>query len=149
VELVAPDRPIRIYLDANVFISSVEGPSTALVYLVEQASAGLAALYTSELTLAEVLVVPLKKARRELVDLYESMLVSGEIPSVIPVDRDVLRASAELRATVGNKGGDAIHVATALRHGCDYFVSSDKRIRLPLGLKRVEADLVTGLEDRE
>ncbi len=142
-------NPIRIYLDANAFISSVEGESDALVFLVEQASAGLAELYTSELTLAEVLVSPLKQAQLNLVELYELMLVSDDTLSVIPVDRGILRRSADIRAALGNKGADAIHVASAVSSSCTYFISSDKRLRLPDGLKRVDVNLVKGLDDPE
>jgi predicted nucleic acid-binding protein len=146
---VSLSSPIRIYLDANAFISSVEGESDALVFLVEQASAGLAELYTSELTLAEVLVSPLKQAQLNLVELYELMLVSDDTLSVIPVDRDILRQSAGIRAAIGNKGADAIHIASAVFSSRTWFISSDRRLRLPDGLKRVDVDLVKGLDDPE
>jgi predicted nucleic acid-binding protein len=146
---VSLGSPNRIYLDANAFISSVEGESDALAFLVGQASAGLVELYTSELTLAEVLVSPLKKAQLELVELYELMLVSDDTLSVVPVDRDILRRSADIRAALGNKGADAIHVASAVSSACAAFVSSDKRLRLPDGMTRIDVDRVTGLDDPE
>lgn len=144
MSLVNPDI---IYLDANAIIQLVEGEAPELLFLAEMAAADLIRIYTSELSLAEVLVGPLRKSQNELVNFYEDMLKSDDFIAVLKVDRPILRHSAELRATLGFKGPDAIHVATSLASGCTIFVSSDKRIRLPEGMKRVELHQLNEAEE--
>ncbi|NBJ11769.1 type II toxin-antitoxin system VapC family toxin [Microvirga arsenatis] len=126
------------YLDANAVIRFVESEDDGLLFLFEQAAAGLLQLVTSELTLAEVLVGPLKDGDQKLAGIYEEFLTSDETLEIRPVDRSVLRRSAEIRATLGNKGPDAIHIATALLTECSLFFSSDQRLRLPANLKQIE-----------
>ena len=140
------DGPTRIYLDANAIISSVEGGLDALTFLIELAAKNVVHLCTSEFTLAEVLVGPLKQSQPGLVSLYEEMLVSDDYLSVFPVDRQILRGSADVRATTANKGADAIHLATALHSACTVFVSSDKRIRMPYGMTQIDIDQVEDLD---
>ncbi|WP_244548453.1 type II toxin-antitoxin system VapC family toxin [Bosea vaviloviae] len=118
----------------------------SLAFLIEMASENLVHLYTSELTLAEVLVGPLKQSQPGLAKFYEEMLVSDDYLTVVPVGRDVLRRSADIRATTASKGADAIHVATAMYSTCTLFISSDKRIRLPNGMTRIDIDQVEDLD---
>ena len=64
--------------------------------------------------------------------------------TVVPVTRDILRDAAHVRGELGMKLPDAIHVATARERECKVFITNDKGIRLPDGmrrflLKRVEA----------
>lgn len=140
-------RTTHIYLDSNAIIRFIEGGDDGFLLLIEQASASLAHLCTSEFTLAEVLVGAVKSRKPELAALYEDFLVSDEALTVVPVDRDILRRSAEIRALLGNKGPDAIHVATALSASCTVFVSSDKRVRLPDGIRRVSIEEIANLDD--
>lgn len=51
-----------------------------------------------------------------------------------PVSRDVLLAAARLRAEIGLKLPDAIHVATAQLTGCDQFLTNDARVPALPGL---------------
>ena len=127
---------MRVYLDTNVFIRFVESDATALGRLIDRADAGRLTLTTSELTLAETLVVPMRLGRRDLIDAYEALL-SGTLIEVLPISRRILTESAAIRATIGNKGMDAIHVATAVLADCTVFVSSDAGLRLPPAIEIV------------
>ncbi len=102
--------PTAVYLDTNVVIQPIEANEEALLFLIENAAADLLCLYTSELTLAEVLVGPLKSGNGELVAQYEDMLTSDDVLEIVPIDRSVLRRSAEIQAVFGIKGYDSIHV---------------------------------------
>ncbi len=133
-------NPTSIYLDANAVIRFIEGENDGLIFLLESSATNPLHLYTSELTLADFLVGPMKHGQEKLVSLYEAFLISDDTLTVVPVDRTVLRASAEVRAVLGNKGPDAIHVATAVRTACSVFISSDDRIKLPDGIKQVRID---------
>jgi len=140
-----PTADPTIYLDANVFINAVEGvPETASapkrLLSALQAHPGIAA--TSEITFAEVLAppqrsdaLPLHIKRRAYLDL---LLWNGFI-TLIPVTREILIETADLRAAARLKLPDAIHIASAIRGGCRYAVSNDDDFRkLPENMTRVK-----------
>ena len=137
---------LRVYLDTNAIIRFAESTDTDIIMLFDDAAAGILKLYTSELTLAETLVGPYKTENRRLAEEYETFLQSDDVMTVVPVDRDVLRLSAKLRAEWGGKAPDAIHVATASLQGCKIIVSSDGGLRLPPGMKRVPIEEVADLD---
>jgi predicted nucleic acid-binding protein len=125
----------------------IEGPDESLsLQFFGDAAEGLIRLYTSDFTLAELLVIPLRQSNDKLVVAYEEFFASEEIIEAVAVDRPVLRRSAEIRARLGNRAPDAIHVATAVMCDCSVFVSDDQRIRLPSGLLRLSLEQVV---DRE
>jgi predicted nucleic acid-binding protein len=140
--------PSLIYLDTNVFIRAVEGldeaagPAKTLIRTLRTQRAGIAA--TSEITFAEVLA-PSKRAdalpshvkRRAYLDL---LLWNGLI-ALVPVSRDVLIETAELRAMYRLKLPDAVHLVSAIRSRCRFFVSADRDFeRIPEGMSRVNCD---------
>lgn len=129
---------VPVYLDANAIIRLAEyrDRSRVLDFLRRLDEAGVPVV-TSEMSLAEVLVVPLREKDDALVRHYEALLVDGEGFLVMPVDRAVLSLSARFRASFGGKAPDAIHVASASLAGCRLIVSSDKRLRTPPEVRRI------------
>ena len=127
----------RIYLDTNFFIKFVESEDTRLLRIIEGAGLGLFELFTSEFTIAEVLVGPLKAGDKMLATYYEEFLTTDDVLQVVPVDRVTLRETASIRARHGIRTPDAIHCATALGAECTVFLSSDARLAMPPGLVRV------------
>lgn len=128
-----------VYLDTNVFIFALEGAApfaSGLADLFASIDTGGVMAVTSELTLAEVLVRPFEIEDDEAVRTFELALSSRSGLSVEPVDRAILRTSAKVRAELGGKLPDAIHIATAVERGCRYFVTEDHRLRLPPNLIR-------------
>ena len=130
----------RYYIDTNVFIALIEMKGSSFELFVDRIASRDATLFTSEITLAELLVKPLQQANMRMASLYERLLQSGELLKVIPVHREILRASAGLRAKFPNKLPDAIHIATAMHTQCAIFVSSDQRLKLPASLSQVRLD---------
>jgi predicted nucleic acid-binding protein len=131
-----------IYLDANVFIDFIEGaepvskPLEGLMRHLKQ-HPGLA--ITSELTLAEVLA-PTKGRKRPppVRRLYMNLVIWGGFIDLHAVSRRVLFETANLRATHVTsklKLADAIHLATAVLAGCRLFVSRDRGIPMPEGMR--------------
>lgn len=122
-----------VYLDTNVFIKGFEADDeeAGLAWQVMEAlTAGSIGAVTSELTLAEILPRPLANDDRALADTYRSLLQTGRGLVVAAVTRDILVASAELRALHPDiRLPDAIHMATATAHRCRLFLSGDRRIR--------------------
>ena len=131
-----------VYLDANAIIRFVETDDDLFESLLDHIRNGANRLCTSEFTLAEVLVLPLRENDIELLSVYETLFAADSEMDIVPVDRATLRRSAELRATLGNRAPDAIHIATAELTGCAVFISSDLRIHLPDGMRRIDAEAV-------
>jgi uncharacterized protein len=120
-----------LYLDSNIFIFSVEqgNPwSEVLRGLFEAVDERSIEVFTSELTLAEVLAKPLALGAHDLVEKYEQFLASDSVVRVTPIDRPILRLASMLRSQMGVKLMDAIHVARAKHYSCDLFLSQDKAL---------------------
>ena len=135
-----------IYLDANSFIYAVEGDATTAepiktLFFALRQNPGMA--ITSELTLAEVLAPPDRKDALPLHvkrRLYLDLLVWSRFIDLKPVSRDVLYETADLRNVAKMKLPDAIHLVTAIQNKCRYFVSKDRRLKIPRGMKLVPPD---------
>jgi predicted nucleic acid-binding protein len=136
-----------VYLDTNLFIMAVEGTaetSAAPRKLLEALRARPGRGITSGLTLAETLAppqrpdaLPLHVKRRVYLDL---LLWSGFI-RLAPVTRDILVETADLRSVAKFRLPDAIHLVSAIRARCRYFVTGDRDFdRLPEGITRVDPD---------
>ena len=128
-----------IYLDANVFIYLVDGDqatSAAVLPLFEALRNKPGVGVTSEISLAEVLAGRDARTRR----LYMDLMVFGQFLTLVPVDRDVLYDTADLRKVAKMKLVDAIHLATAIRTRCRYFVTRDGDFRrMPRGMTKIGA----------
>jgi predicted nucleic acid-binding protein len=123
----------RLYLDTNIIIYAFENTdeiSERLRGLIAAASSPRHRfLATSELTLAEIVVVPLRKGDRRLIDIYESITIGNSFVHVGTVSREVLWLAAILRSRHRQlRLPDAIHIATAMLFGCDYFLTGDLRL---------------------
>lgn len=119
-----------IYLDTNILIQLFEsGYEDRKIIRGLIAAAKSKSFVTSELTLAESLVEPLRNRDVQLVNLYENWTISNQVLEVVPVQREILRHAAILRAQRRSlKLPDAIHLATALEAGCDVFLTNEKRL---------------------
>lgn len=124
---------MRIYLDTNIFIAAFErrdGLSDRLgSVFAAGARRGGETFLTSELTISELLVVPLREGKIALAGYYTDVLSQNEWLQVSPVARSVLLSAAELRANRrGLRLPDAIHLATALAAGCSHFLTDDSAL---------------------
>jgi predicted nucleic acid-binding protein len=91
---------------------------------------------TSELSVAECLVKPFGDRDTERVNRYLEFLDNRPQFSVIGIDRDILTEAARIRAELGLKLPNAIHVATASMSACNVFLTNDQRLRTPVALER-------------
>ncbi len=131
-----------VYLDANGFIYSVERVEpyrTLLEPVWQQARAGDFDVASSDITVLETLVKPLRE-RDEVVEmLLRSMFDAHEV-SLVPATRELWEDAARIRASTGLKTPDALHAATALRAGCTAFITNDTDFRRVHGLPVVVLD---------
>lgn len=146
--MVESSHSQRVYVDANPIAYALEGPeelATALKGLFSVFQRRRGSAVTSELTLAEVL------PKRKMPDRYFfDLLIWSGIFDLLPVTRDILIETATYRRIARTelpdgrapmpKLPDAIHAVTAIRNGCQIFLSSDRRIRLPQSIQVVFAD---------
>jgi predicted nucleic acid-binding protein len=121
-----------VYVDTNAVIYHVERIEpyrTAAESLWTDLDAGKAQVATSDLSLLEVLVKPLREGNSFLVALYRTVLLGTVGLQCLPITRQVLETAARLRADHNLKTPDAIHAATALQAGCASFVTNDAGFR--------------------
>jgi predicted nucleic acid-binding protein len=124
-------RKNRVYVDSNVLIYAVEGvpaiagPAKKLIGFL-RARKGM--MCTSEIALAEVLAPskregawPLHAKRR----VYLDFLIWSRTVSLLPVTRDILIRTADVRKSTKLKLLDAIHLISAVSHECTFLVSGD------------------------
>jgi predicted nucleic acid-binding protein len=99
-------------------------------------------LYTSALTLGELLAKPVSEGRRDLEQIYLRLLRSPRI-TLLPFDASVAPAYARIRSDRSIRPPDAIQLACAAAAEVDLFVTNDDR----LSRKRVpEIKFITSLE---
>jgi predicted nucleic acid-binding protein len=134
----------RVYFDTVIFIHAVEPdkcePRTraAVAQLFQMVDAGGLHAVTSEMTLAETLVLPFRENDLALERAYRELLSSSGPFHVQPVDRDTLLAAAQLRADTSSLWTvDAIHVAAVRISECRFFVTNDKRFPVPRDLEKL------------
>jgi predicted nucleic acid-binding protein len=133
----------RVYLDANVFIYAVEGfkKYAELCSVILQSVQDMKIrTVTSELTLAEVLVKPLKQEKAGVAAIYEDLIQSQYNLEVVPISRDILLSAAKHRAATGCRLPDAIHIATAKAKSAAFLFTADKSIKAPQPLRVVTLD---------
>jgi predicted nucleic acid-binding protein len=136
--LTLPESSL-VYVDTVVVIYSIEkfpGYFSLLDPMWQQLQAGSIQIITSEITLLETLVMPIRQSNTDLIRRYEAMLFFPEI-SLISVSQTILRSAATLRAQTTLKTPDAIHAATALSTGCNLFLTNDSDLRMVPGLSVV------------
>jgi len=125
-----PDSSL-VYVDTQILIYSVEKHPTywpLLRPLWLKSATGEIQIISSELTLLETLVAPLRNADSVLITAYETLLLSTEM-QLMPITRAILREAAQFRAQTNLRTPDAIHAATAIAHGCSIFLTNDNGFR--------------------
>ena len=121
----------RVYLDTNLYIYLFEGleehrrPMADLAAEIDRRDI---AVIASELIFTELLPRPVRDGRHELVEGYLELMQRTPRISLVPVDRRVILRAVHLRADFGLRSMDALHVATALVHGCETFLTNDERL---------------------
>ena len=126
-------RGAAVYLDTNALIYMTEGSAAfkkSFEVFFKKAIAAEARFVTSELTLTEMLVHPIREKNESLLVAYNDLF--EHFVNAPPIDRAILIRAAELRAqTLRLRTPDAIHVATAEQAGVQFFVTGDDRIEIP------------------
>jgi predicted nucleic acid-binding protein len=127
----ALSRYSRLGIDSVALIYLLEDvdPYAALVEAIfESVERGKRHAYASSLALTEILVPALREKRYDVVRQYRQFLLGFPNLKVLPVDIPTAELAASLRAQYELRTPDAIHIATALEHGAQAFLTNDKQL---------------------
>jgi uncharacterized protein len=120
----------RIFWDSNLFIYLFEN-NPRFAQTVETLWQNMLLrqdqLFTSTLTIGEVLVKPAAKGDHALCRQYEKTL--QEAATILTFDLQAARRYSAIRSTTSIKGPDAIQLACAGQAGVDLFVTNDRRLQ--------------------
>lgn len=121
---------MKIFWDTNLFIYLVEKTPDLhdrAVKLRQEMLLHGDVLATSTLTLAELLVQPLRQGNHELVNLYKKIFCSPRL-ILLSLDIKVAEQVAEIRARHQVRTPDAIQLASASIFETDRFYTSDRSL---------------------
>ncbi|MBB5316383.1 type II toxin-antitoxin system VapC family toxin [Tunturibacter empetritectus] len=120
----------KVFLDTNIFIYLIEDRGVngrRAAELLDRMTERRDSVYTSTLTLGEVLTLPLQKEDVKLADQYERILTSPGV-HLLDFDRVAARIYARVRLDKGIKAPDAMQLSIAAAAQCDLFVTNDDRL---------------------
>jgi predicted nucleic acid-binding protein len=125
-------------LDTAIFIYFIEEHPQFLP-LVEPVFAAIDAGslegVTSGLTLLETLVAPYRAGNAPLAERYNALLTRSRGIRFVDLHRLLLRAAAQLRATVRVKTPDALQLTAALSANCATYLTNDRDLPSIPGLR--------------
>jgi uncharacterized protein len=119
----------RIFWDTNLFIYLIEDfrdLSERVINLRRRMVERGDELYTSALTLGEILIKPLEAGDDIMARRYEAALLQGAV--IIPFDVDPARLYANIRKDRTIRPPDAIQLACAAHARIDLFITNDERL---------------------
>ena len=122
----------NVYFDTNIFIYLFEGSPEYIEIIkpiMNLAELDEIKIFTSQLTLAELLVHPFKNQQTEKTQAYIEALNNPNFLSLEPITQDICIKTAEIQARHRIKLPDAVHIASALSSGCEVFLTNDKKIK--------------------
>ena len=120
----------RIFWDTNLFIYLLEDYgsfSESVVQLRKRMIERGDRLYTSTLTLGEILVKPVQQRATELARSYESAL--SRTATILPFSSEAAIRYAEIRVDRSIKAPDAIQLSCAAHAGMDLFITNDDHLK--------------------
>lgn len=119
----------RIFWDTNLFIYLFEADGTfseRVTEIREAMNRRGDQLFTSTLTVGELLAGPARAERNDLARKYEQALVESCV--LIPFDVPAAREFAQIRRDKSLKPPDAIQLACASVAQIDLFITNDERL---------------------
>lgn len=127
--------PVIYYVEAHpIYLSTVET-------FFERIDEGLIIAVTSPITLSECLVLPYRLNSESLAERFSALIVNGGNTLFLPINDEIAKHAARLRAEYNLSLADALQFATALTASCDAFLTND------LALKRVRELNVLVMEE--
>lgn len=120
----------RIFWDTNIYIYLLEGTGPSAMLAVGLRNKMLQRgdqLFTSTLTLGEILVKPSAAGDAKLCRIYEEGIAASSV--LIPFDVEAARRFAAIRRDRSVRPPDAIQLACASTARVDLFITNDDRLQ--------------------
>jgi len=118
----------HLFLDTAPVIYYVEEHPLFLATVTpifDRIDSGFLIAVTSPVTLAECLVAPYRLSLIKLQQDFFDLIVHGRYTTFMPLDHEIARQAAELRARYNVTLPDALQIAAALSAGCEAFLTND------------------------
>jgi uncharacterized protein len=139
-------RGSRVYFDVNPIIYFIEQNtqfSDAVTPVFEMIGDGSIVAFTSELSLTEILIKPIRDNLNLVIQAHKELLLDPELFTLVSPNQDTFLLAAELGGKSSMRTPDAIHMACAIESKCKYFITNDKGIKSIDGLTVVQvAELI-------
>lgn len=120
-----------VLLDSVVIIYGFEG-NPNYVELVKPVFAalhqGTLGILTTPITMAEIIVHPLRLKKAELVEQYRHFLMEGPGVEFSAIDHEIGLKAEELRAKYRFALPDSLQLAAGIVHDCDHFITNDRQL---------------------
>ncbi len=130
--LISQLKEKKIFIDTAHFIYYIEGNvqyHKILNHLFSLNSKGEMIFSTSVLTLLELLVVPIRNKKFDLVEQYETIFSNSNSLELIEINLTISKLAAKYRAQFNFKTPDAIQLASASFCDADFFLTNDKQLK--------------------
>jgi predicted nucleic acid-binding protein len=118
---------MRIYLDAAPVIYLVEQVQPYASELEARLSMPGTVQLCSDLTRLECRTKPIRDGQEALLFAFDRYFAEI-VAEVVPLSRQVIDQATLLRARYGFRTPDCIHLASAIVHECDLFLTNDHRL---------------------
>jgi predicted nucleic acid-binding protein len=122
---------MRLYLDACALIYAVEGIHQFRVAVWEWIQRAIAdangSIASSLLSRLECRVKPLRDGDHVLLAAFDAFLGQRQL-QLLPITPAIIETATDLRVRYNLKTPDSIHVATAMVHSADVFVTADAKL---------------------
>lgn len=125
-------RGSRVYFDVNPIIYFIEQNTQfaeTVTPVFEMIGDGSIVAFTSELSLTEILIKPIRDNRIQVIQAHKELLLDPELVTLISPNQDTFLLAAELGGKLAMRAPDAIHMACAIESKCKYFITNDKSIK--------------------
>ncbi len=129
---------LRLGIDTAPFIYFVERHPDYLGLMreiIRRIDAGEIEAVSSVVTLTEVLTHPLRFKNVSLAQRYRDVFYRSRNFRLLPIDAAIAEVAADLRARYNLRTPDALQLATAIRAGCDAFLTNDASLKKVTELK--------------
>jgi predicted nucleic acid-binding protein len=141
-KLVGVDTSIFIY-----FIEKHVEYNKLLKNFFKKNLEGEIEIVTSTITLLELLVLPFKQSRKDLIKKYKNIFAESEHIELIDLNNEISEISARIKANSGIRTPDAVQIGTSVYKKADYFLTNDKRLRSVKEIPMIILDDYSGLRD--
>ncbi|MGM0619884.1 MAG: type II toxin-antitoxin system VapC family toxin [Bacteroidota bacterium] len=121
----------KVFIDTAPFIYYIENDkkyTKILGNIFDLNVAGEINFSTSVITLLELLIVPLKNNRLDLVEKYETIFSNSDTLELIEINIEISKLAAKYRSKYNFKTPDAIQLACAEFCDAEYFLTNDKQL---------------------